>query len=319
MAKGNPFLGDARGSVGDVTLYVKNGQQVTRVRRRSVRNPNSQGQLIQRAILATIGKAYQAGAAIFDHSFEGVEPGAKSQAKFQKENLRIIRKLIVDDLDAQHGDGQSLAAVVPRGAVWPVANPYRISTGSLLQTVFDIRMSNSALGAFLNGYNDDITLAQWCSNMGVVDDDIFTVCVFAITGNSGWSASDQQRFQTAYETVFGFIRLRVKTAALTSSALISASNWEDLFEISKSTVTAWPDQMGLDEAIEISSVVSGALAGSIGVIRSRENSVARSTCDMVCPATIGWGIIAKYISDLWDPSALSAGDSDLILEGGGFQ
>lgn len=319
MAKGNPFLGDARGSVGDVTLYVKNGQQVTRVRRRSVRNPSSDGQLIQRAILATIGKAYQAGAAIFNHSFEGVETGAKSQARFQKENLRIVRQLIVGDLDEQHGDGSSLAAVVSRGAVWPVANPYRISTGSLIQDFITVEPNSENLLVDFKFPEplENETLAQYCTRCRLIDDDIFTICTFAIV-DSAYDSEDQLRYRKSYKTVFSFLRLRVKTSAISSSSLVRSVEVSDLFEIDgPNGDTIGGD--GVATVFNMSYLAPGVYTGSLGVIRSRENSGQRSNCDMVCPDSIEWGIIAKYLHDEWDPNALQAGESSLILEGGGFQ
>ena len=49
MAKGNLFLGMGRGSVGDVTFYRADGQQLSRARNRKPRNPKTNAQLIQRA------------------------------------------------------------------------------------------------------------------------------------------------------------------------------------------------------------------------------------------------------------------------------
>ena len=317
MAKGNPFLGDARGSVGDVTMYVKNGQQVTRVRRRSVANPSTAGQLIQRAILATVGKAYQAGAAIFDHSFEGVRVGAASQAKFQKENLNLIRSIIVADLNASHGDGQSMAAVVPRNAVYPVPNTYIISRGSLFNEVVSVTFTGDRPGISLPEGEEGETVQQFLSRLGVIDDDIFTACAF---GLYDYDDTDPERYHTAYDTRFGFARFQVKTAALTSSTLVSAAKWGDIFEIEAPLGdAAGMAAVAVTEAQMLSDIVRGTDYGSIGVIRSRENSGLRSNSSMSISTTVEWGIIAKYIDSEWDPNAESAGDSSLILEGGGFQ
>ena len=71
MAKGNLFQGMGRGKVGDVVFSRLNGEQISRVRNRHPKNPRSNSQLFQRAIMATVMQAYSAGKAIFDHSFEG--------------------------------------------------------------------------------------------------------------------------------------------------------------------------------------------------------------------------------------------------------
>lgn len=75
MAKGNMFLGMARGKVGDVVFYRADGQQLSRVRNRNPRNPRTNAQLFQRAIMATVVQAYAAGKELFDHSFQGFQSG----------------------------------------------------------------------------------------------------------------------------------------------------------------------------------------------------------------------------------------------------
>ena len=94
MAKGNMFLGMARGSVGDVTFYRKSGQQAARVRNRNPRNPKTAAQIIQRMILATASKAYSRLKLITDHSFEGVEYGSASQSYFLKRAMDDIRAFV---------------------------------------------------------------------------------------------------------------------------------------------------------------------------------------------------------------------------------
>ena len=91
MATGNMMLGQARGSVGDLTFYRRDGKQVTRAKVSQVSNPKSSLQMIQRMIFATVAAAYARMKSICDHSFEGVQYGAKSQAKFMSLNLDRLR------------------------------------------------------------------------------------------------------------------------------------------------------------------------------------------------------------------------------------
>lgn len=321
MAKDNLFLGVARGSIGDVTFYTKNGQQISRVRRRSVKNPSTSGQLYQRAVLSTVVKAYQAGSAIFDHSFEGYATGAASQARFQKVNIDLIRKLVEADVDASASESEHHAAVVPRGSVWPVPNVYRVSQGSLVQNFFTGGLATPAPSVAPNPPVSGETVAQWLARNGIIDDDIFTVVAFGLTDTSGWSESDSTRFRRSYECRFGWLRLRVSTAAITSSSVALDSSFSDVFDIESSDKTAVSGR-GLDEAISISEVVDGAVTGAIGVIRSRENQRLRSTCDLVIPTTqpsnlyVKWGIVGKYIPELWSKEIGELGQSPLILEGG---
>lgn len=322
MAKGNLFLGGASGSVGDVTFYTKNGQQISRVRRRSVKNPSTSGQLYQRAILSTVVKAYQAGSAIFDHSFEGVATGAASQARFQKVNINLLRKLIEADIDANASESAHHASVVPRGSVWPVPNVYRVSQGTLFQNLFT--QSNLGLSAPLfvaAAPLEDETVAEYLARMGIVDDDIFTFVGFGITGNSGWVATDQARFRRAYETQFGWVRLRVLSSAIgDDDAVLANTTLGNIFEIESSQPVDIADEL-FTSGISLNQIIPLARTGSLGVIRSRENSGLRSTCDMVLPQQDGefipqWGIVGKYIQEFWSKDYVELGQSPLILEGG---
>ena len=322
MAKGNLFLGDGRGSIGDVTFYTKNGQQISRVRRRSVKNPSTSGQLYQRAILSTVVKAYQAGSVIFDHSFEGVATGAASQARFQKVNIDLIRKLVEADIAANASESQHHAAVVPRGSVWPVPNVYRVSQGSLTQDFFTNAPGNEQPSVIINQpLTTGETVAQWLSRNGIVDDDIFTIVGFGLTDNSEWSATDGTRFRRSYQCQFGYVRLRVKSAAIQSSEEAEAIAYSSVFDIDASLPSSIFTK-GVDASITIADVCNGAATGAIGVIRSRENQRLRSNCDMVIPTTqpnnayVNWGIVGKYITEFWSKDIVQVGQSPLILEGG---
>lgn len=318
MAKGNLFLGDGRGSIGDVTFYTKNGQQISRVRRRSIKNPSTSGQLYQRAILSTVVKAYQAGSVIFDHSFEGVATGAASQARFQKVNIDLIRKLVEADIAANASESQHHAAVVPRGSVWPVPNVYRVSQGKLVQNFFTM---GTGVSVHSNIPIAEETVSAYLARNGIIDDDIFTIVAFGLTDSSGWSADDGTRFRRAYECQFGWVRLRVKTEAITSTSIAEDATYGDIFTV-ESSLPASVSGSVVGQQIGIQDVVDGAPTGAIGVIRSRENQRLRSTCDLAIPTTqpdnlyVQWGIVGKYIPEFWSKEVVELGQSPLILEGG---
>ena len=316
MAKGNLFLGDGRGSIGDVTFYTKNGQQISRVRRRSVKNPSTSGQLYQRAILSSVVKAYQAGSVILDHSFEGVATGAASQARFQKLNIDWLRSSIFADIEANHGDGQSVAAVVPRGASYAVPNAWIVSQGTLFQDVFNVS-ANSVDDevSFATAPDTNEKLGEYCTRMGIIDDDIFTIVAFGIVDKE-FDDEDLQRFRTAYQTRFGFLRMRVKTTALTSTTVAASAPLSDLFDFSSSEYFS-PSGINVGGTIGVASFMPGAKTSAVGVIRSRENSKLRSNCQLDIPGgSVDWGIIAKYIPEFWSKEIQELGQSPLILEGG---
>lgn len=91
MSKGNMLLGHARGKLGDLVFYRANGNQVTRAKAASVKNPKTTLQTIQRMIFGTVSEAYKRMKSICDHSFEGVQYGQKSMSKFMSENLKRLR------------------------------------------------------------------------------------------------------------------------------------------------------------------------------------------------------------------------------------
>lgn len=91
MAKNNLFLGSGSGSVGDVVLMRRNGQQVARVRVREIANPKSEGQATQRSVFSPVSKFYAPLAGVLEKSWEG-KNRADSQAAFLKANISLARE-----------------------------------------------------------------------------------------------------------------------------------------------------------------------------------------------------------------------------------
>lgn len=127
MAKGNMFLGLARGSVGDVTFYRRNAQQISRVRVRKVKNPQTDAQMYQRAINRTAVQAYGVLKSICDHSFEGVSYGANSYSRFLSLNMQMLRDELANPGDSSFKN----KAYLPKGIDGCTAMPFVISTGSI--------------------------------------------------------------------------------------------------------------------------------------------------------------------------------------------
>lgn len=92
MAKSSTFFGLRRGSTKSLTFSVTNGKQVTKDRVSMVKNPRSQAQMVQRAIMKTASSAYNAGKEIFDHSFEGTSYGQPSMSLFRSLNSQLLRQ-----------------------------------------------------------------------------------------------------------------------------------------------------------------------------------------------------------------------------------
>lgn len=307
MSKGNLFLGQGRGSVGDVTFYRANGQQLARSRNRSPRNPRTDAQLYQRAIAATIAQAYKAGKKIFDHSFEGYSVPGGNQRRFISLNMRKLRQSLENFLIG--GASANDTRVVSPGAVYPTPNSYIVSEGTLLQSLFQVN-NVASLSATLPAPDNGQKLGEYCSANGIIAGEIYTLVAFAVVDE--YDVDDMISPQTRFD----YLRLIVKQSAMESVTLMSAATYGDLFEIESSGV-AFPASHLLTEPIAVDEmVVGGGENGSMGVIRSNENSGLRSDCVMQV-YNANYGVQFQNLLDAWNPDS-SLVPSKLILEGGGF-
>lgn len=128
MAKNNLFLGTAAGSVGDVTIYVREGKQVSRVRRREISNPRTQSQSAQRATFAPAAKFYSPLAVALEKSFEGKTKGQSYQAFL----AAAIKK------------AKSEGMMNPKGSdFFPL--PYLLSKGTIKPIAYEMRENTAAL------------------------------------------------------------------------------------------------------------------------------------------------------------------------------
>lgn len=313
MAKGNLFLGMGRGSVGDVTFYRADGQQLSRARNRKPRNPKSNAQMIQRAISATIVQAYKAGSIIFDHSFEGKSVPAGSQRAFLSTNMRKLREQVLSEMDLQLG--QQLSSVVSPRAVYPVPNAYRISEGSLIQNIFALGWDdNDNPAAIPVEALQGETISAYLTRLNIVPGEIFTIVSLGVINTNLGRAS-----LISPQCTFGFMRLTVKEAAATSTTAMTAATYQDIFDID-SAGAVLPTTRLFTQGIYISDLdIAGSSTGGIGVIRSNENSGLRSTSDMWIPNGSDqqpvWGVAPSNLLTAWSQDSGSV-DSELILEGG---
>lgn len=327
MAKGNLFQGMGRGKVGDVVFSRLNGEQISRVRNRHPKNPRSNSQLYQRAIMATVMQAYSAGKAIFDHSFEGYAVGAQNQRRFLSLNAKMLRQLVATDINTPLTGNNQKARVVAPGVSVPVANPFIISRGSYQQNLFTYDDSDNSY--YLPDPRSTETVAAYASRVGLIAGDIYTFIAFAIKKDIAYQSNlfDDVLASQNYCS-FGWVRLIVKenlssvnTAVQNYSNLFEVQNSGGDFNVTDSTLAGY----SIDGGIGIMGLIPNnkepyAKTGALGVIRSRLDQDLRS--DSVLNVAYGtdaetmFGIASEYILDEWKNATTSVGDSDLILEGG---
>ena len=94
------------------------------------KNPQTDAQLIQRVIMATVMKAYGAMKEITDHSFEGYTAGQQTMGRFQSLNAKALRTRIEDEIHQGYDLGSIFAFSKLSDARF-VPGDYIISAGSL--------------------------------------------------------------------------------------------------------------------------------------------------------------------------------------------
>lgn len=327
MARDNLFLGMARGSIGDVTFYRADGQQLSRVRNRRPRNPKTPAQLYQRAIMATVVKAYQAGKAIFDHSFQGYSVGAGCQRQFLKLNAKLLRQLVATDVNSNLPTDEQKARVVAPGVNTAVANPFIISRGSYQQSLWSY--DAQSYGFTLPLPESDETVAQYANRVGLIAGDIYTFIVFAELEQEAYVPpfTDDSVAFVKYCN-FGWVRCIVKSGL--SDVSDEALNIGQIFDFQSSggdfsTENSTLSSSSIGALVTMASLLpinpeGYIMTGGIGLIRSRLDQDLRSDSELKMKygtqAEDLFGIASEYILDAWQSGTTSVGDSELILEGG---
>ena len=142
MAKSSFWLNGAKGKFAGATIYQANGETVMRVISKTIKNPRTTAQLIQRIISKTVSIQYSAMKAICDHSFEGVKAGADSMAKFRSINNNLIRENIA--AAQQVGDKfDQIYNFIPLRSYKFIPVGVQLSEGSLPQVPMDSASDNA--------------------------------------------------------------------------------------------------------------------------------------------------------------------------------
>lgn len=320
MGKGS-FNGLIRGKIGNSVFYKvtnSNNKEKQGIRQYipTVANPRSNGQLYQRAIMATVMRAYAAGKEIFDHSFENVKTGGKSMDYFRKINVDALRQLITNEVSAGTAVANQLGRVVCPGVNKPAPGKFIISEGSLQQDLFTYNDGYSLPAA-----ENAETVDAYAERVGLVPGDIYTLCAIGADSQSPIAQAvpnSGTKYESQFNSMFFFVRMTVKSGVLTDGAQLATMG--QLFTIEKSDIHLDIDATtAIDTPLSITDISGGKYdCGSIGMIRSRENERLRSDCTMELENPTLFGIATEYILNAWTKSRTVISQSDLILEGGDF-
>lgn len=164
MGKGNMLLGRLRKSVGDLTFRVSEGEQIVSAKAKTVRNPKTMNQRVQRAIFATASQLASSLYSLVNHSFEGETRTNGS--------LRAFRKAAIADLRKFYEDGDGSLCLNPKNTMNPEPNQVLVSKGRL--GALDVEYYSSDSGVFRVGGvvagmtdRDNVTFAQLKSAFGI--------------------------------------------------------------------------------------------------------------------------------------------------------
>lgn len=315
MSKGNLFLGMGRGKVGDVVFYRADGEQITRTRNRHPRNPNTNAQIIQRAVMADVQRVYSLGYQLFNHAFQGYRVGAENQRRFIKVNADKIRKAV---LAALNGSTSPIYLGAP-GILSPVPNEYIVSEGNYDQTLLSIDATTPANPKWvLPTAGSATTIGAYAAAHGLIDGDIYTIVgIFTKSDTMDYEYFDEDGQFVEEASVrkanFAYLQLRVKEGTQASTAALSSSTqWDDIFDEAHGTTGSKTIAEGLD-MVDISGIDG---SGAWTVIRSRENEDLRSTSTLQLFGDQS-GVTPAWLFRVWSKEATNLA-SDLTLEGGDF-
>lgn len=189
MAKDNLFLGTARGAVGDVVFSRSNGHQVSRVRNRAPRNPQSAIQMMQRVVLKTGMSAYSMFREIADHAFQGAKNKTDNQSEFVKRNVNEMRKELQQLIDLNDPEEIMTAQdtnFAAKQMALPVLRPYVMSSGSLQGVTINAGAGGFKIPEFAN--------LDWDSNPQGE-----SICTYAdVVAALGLQKGDQLTFLFGY-------------------------------------------------------------------------------------------------------------------------
>lgn len=208
MAKVGFWLRGARGKLaGSVLSKGANGQTIAR-ELVVPKNPKSDGQMAQRMIFATAQIAYSLMKSIANHSYEGVQYGAKTQQAFVKDAVAMLRAR------AAMNEGNFLIPNVKA----LMANPYTISKGSLssptnidvdadAHTITVEKMANPQMGD-----NVVVTTKSFCDALGINKGDQITLVAIGKNGEQPVIGTYDGRDYRTNEFVYGRITVRANAA-----------------------------------------------------------------------------------------------------------
>ena len=146
MAKGNMFIGNGSGKVGNLVVATRAGEQITRVYQPRVANPKSYQQMLQRAKFANAVKFYKKAVQnFFKFAFEDKKKSESDYNAFMRHNIMYSTLLIKGNVD---------------DAYFPALGRWQMSSGSLPNAFSIEKTEDSGFHFFNEGIKTNATIGD---------------------------------------------------------------------------------------------------------------------------------------------------------------
>lgn len=143
MAKAGFYLYGAKGKVGNLVARKGPKGGTVLAERVAPKNPQTNKQMAQRIILATVGQAAKYMTEIIDHSFQSFGVGAASKEQFRKVNMKLLRQLAAVDFEEATKGVESNVFMTTKGVTGLIPNPYIISQGNLASSKLNVTFTGT--------------------------------------------------------------------------------------------------------------------------------------------------------------------------------
>lgn len=159
----SPFVGRGRGILGGMVMYHMPKYTGVRQRTQTVRNPQTNAQMVSRVKLTTVQRAYSVLKPICNHSFEGAVGEARNQLMFVGYNLKVLSALIENEPDpaeCYNFNQKTQMRMLP--------NKYMVSYGTLLPCTWSFAGSTdgSVIVCPFGGYKARCSYADFLQLQG---------------------------------------------------------------------------------------------------------------------------------------------------------
>ena len=311
MAKGNMLLGQARGSVGDVVFSVENGQQISKIRVREPRNPQTDKQQIQRAIMATVVKAWSILSPIIRFAWVSTTKGQYNQYEFTSLNVKALRNTYAADEKETRGYQYYNCHCIYPNAASAVLNGYQISSGNLANNQFIRGWYNQRATFSLPAPKAGDTVKKYASRIKLAKTDRFLFVFMYTDGEILWNYPDAagNEYATVRRYHVGYLHLKPRDGFKTDTTELSTMG--QLFEVIEKD-GCWENIEKLPVTTKLNAetldVYYHDYPCALGVIKYRGKATKRSSSLMYVDrdphgtiATPGAsGLTIPFILDSWN-------------------